>query len=90
MGGYPDLNRKLTVPHTAVLPIELHPPLLYIFKYIQQKISKLTKKKPYVGVIRTLISKYQKFMTYQLVYNISKFNYRLHYFVLCKTKLKQF
>jgi hypothetical protein len=22
-GGYPDLNRELTVPHTAVLPIEL-------------------------------------------------------------------
>ena len=25
-GGYPDLNRELTVPHTVVLPIELHPP----------------------------------------------------------------
>ena len=25
---------------------------------------------PYVGVIRTLNSKYQKFMTYRLVYNI--------------------
>ena len=47
MGGYPDLNRELTVPHTVVLPIELYPP----------KIC-------YVGVIRTPISKYQKFMTY--------------------------
>ena len=46
-GGYPDLNRELTVPHTVVLPIELYPP----------KIC-------YVGVIRTPISKYQKFMTY--------------------------
>ena len=25
-GGYPDLNWELTVPHTAALPIELHPP----------------------------------------------------------------
>ena len=25
-GGYPDLNKELTVPHTVVLPIELHPP----------------------------------------------------------------
>ena len=49
-GGYPDLNRKLTVPHTVVLPIELY--------------------LPYVGVIRTLNGKYQKFMTYRLVYNI--------------------
>ena len=27
-GGYPELNRELTVPHTVVLPIELYPPLL--------------------------------------------------------------
>ena len=26
MGGYPDLNRELTVPHTVALPIELYPP----------------------------------------------------------------
>ena len=26
MGGYPDLNWELTVPHTAALPIELYPP----------------------------------------------------------------
>ena len=26
-GGYPDLNRELTVPHTVALPIELYPPL---------------------------------------------------------------
>ena len=26
MGGYPELNRELTVPHTVVLPIELYPP----------------------------------------------------------------
>lgn len=26
MGGYPDLNRKPTVPHTVALPIELHSP----------------------------------------------------------------
>jgi hypothetical protein len=29
-GGYPDLNWELTVPHTAALPIELHPPFFYI------------------------------------------------------------
>ena len=45
LGGYPESNRELTVPHTVVLPIELYPPY-------------------YVGVIRTPISKYQKFMTY--------------------------
>ena len=62
MGVYPDLNRKLTVPHTVVLPIELYPPLVdktYFY---------------YVGVIRTLIGKYQKFMTYRLVYNILLFH----------------
>ena len=37
-GGYPDLNRELTVPHTVVLTIELYPPdfyvkLLFILKY---------------------------------------------------------
>jgi hypothetical protein len=25
-GGYPELNRELTVPHTVVLPIELYLP----------------------------------------------------------------
>ena len=30
MGGYPELNRELTVPHTVVLPIELYPPLFYV------------------------------------------------------------
>jgi hypothetical protein len=28
MGGYSDLNRELTVPHTVVLPIELYPPFV--------------------------------------------------------------
>lgn len=27
MGGYPDLNGELTVPHTVALPIELYPPI---------------------------------------------------------------
>ena len=31
-GGYPDLNRELTVPHTAALPFELHPPFYTNFK----------------------------------------------------------
>lgn len=31
-----------------------------------------SEKKDYVGVIRTLNCKYQKFMTYPLVYNILK------------------
>ena len=57
MGGYPDSNRELTVPHTVALPIELYPPSY--FKYTI-----------YVGVTRTLNGKYQKFMTYRLVYNI--------------------
>ncbi len=55
------MNRELTVPHTVVLPIELYPPL-YIHIYINS----------YVEVIRTPMSKYQKFMTYLLVYNIFK------------------
>ena len=28
-GGYPDLNRKLTVPNTVFLPIELYTPLCW-------------------------------------------------------------
>ena len=56
-GGYSDLNRELSVPQTVVLPFELYPP---IFLYC------------YVEVIRTPISKYQKFMTYLLVHNIFK------------------
>ena len=61
MGGYPDLNRKLAVPHTAALPIELHPPICW----------------NYVEVIRTLNNKYQKFMTCLLVYNIVKISSHL-------------
>ena len=30
LGGYSDLNRELTVPHTVVLPIELYLPFFYI------------------------------------------------------------
>lgn len=26
MGGYPDSNRELTVPHTVALPVELYLP----------------------------------------------------------------
>ena len=33
-GEYPDLNRKLTVPHTVVLPIELYSPLLVYLIYL--------------------------------------------------------
>jgi hypothetical protein len=33
MGGYPDLNRKHTVPHSVALPIELYPPTNYIYTY---------------------------------------------------------
>ena len=40
-GGYPELNRELTVPHTVVLPIELYPPLdsieFYILHYPRKK-----------------------------------------------------
>ena len=57
MGGYPDLNRELTVPHTVALPIELYPPKIIIILY-------------YSGMIRTFNCKYQKFMTYLLVYGI--------------------
>ena len=52
------------MPHTVVLPIELYPPLkdycLYVITYVE--------------VIRTPINKYQKFMTYRLVYNIFMIN----------------
>ena len=56
------MNRELTVPHTVVLPIELYPPLkdYYVITYVE--------------VIRTPINKYQKFMTYRLVYNIFMIN----------------
>jgi hypothetical protein len=27
------LNRELTVPHTVVLPIELHPPYIGLYRY---------------------------------------------------------
>jgi hypothetical protein len=27
LGGYPDSNRERTEPHTAILPIELYPPI---------------------------------------------------------------
>ena len=30
-GGYPELNRELTVPHTVVLPIELYLPFFFNF-----------------------------------------------------------
>jgi hypothetical protein len=59
------LNRELAVPHTVALPLN----------YIHLKSKKKIIKKKiffliYVGVIRTLIDKYQKFMTYLLVNNI--------------------
>ena len=63
-GEYPDLNRKHTVPHTVVLPIELYPPLYDI------NIIQIIFISYYVGAIRTLNIKYQKFMTYLLVHNI--------------------
>lgn len=42
-GGYSDLNRELTVPHTVVLPIELHPPLLIIILYTIYKVSRTVR-----------------------------------------------
>ena len=32
-GGHPDLNRKHTVPHTIVLPIELYPPFCLLVSF---------------------------------------------------------
>ena len=55
------------MPHTDALPIELYSP------YIHQMCIIINYKRVlinYVGVIRTLNNKYQKFMTYRLVYNI--------------------
>ena len=60
VGGYPDLNRGHTVPHTVVLPAELYLPLLLYF---------------YPEMIRTFNVKYQKFMTYLLVYEILLYIY---------------
>ena len=59
-GKYSGLNREPTVPHTVALPIELYYPNIII----------IYNKSIYVGAIRTLNSKYQKFMTYLLVDNI--------------------
>ena len=67
-GGYPDLNRELTVPHTVVLPFELYPPV-----YAIKNNTTILKQKiifSYPGMIRTFNTKYQKFMTYLLVYGI--------------------
>ena len=38
LGGYPELNREHTVPHTAVLPIELHPPKIKFNFYLYDTI----------------------------------------------------
>ena len=73
LGEYPESNRKLTVPHTVVLPIELYPPLFAVDFVC------------YSGMIRTFNSKYQKFMTYLLVYGI----FGLYEINLCISKIKQ-
>ena len=65
-GGYPDSNREQTVPHTVTLPLSYtHLNLIYFIIYLKKNFYVL-----YVGVVRTLNYKYQKFMTYLLVYNI--------------------
>ncbi len=66
MGGYPDSNRELTVPHTVALPLNYNH--LFCFKKQYNLFF-------YVGVIRTPNNKYQKFMTYLLVHNI--YTYKL-------------
>lgn len=40
MGGYPDLNWELTVPHTAALPIELYPPFFVSIYFFSSSIFK--------------------------------------------------
>lgn len=70
MGGYPGLNRELTVPHTVALPIELYPPIFISKIKLLNKILWSKKELNYVGVARTLNTKYQKFMTYPFVYDI--------------------
>ena len=54
------MNREHIVPHTIALPIELYPPKLFNILNIYI----------YLGMIRTFNIKYQKFMTYLLVYGI--------------------
>ena len=46
-GGYPDLNWELTVPHTAALPIELHPPF-FLHNYFLITVTSETIAKRYV------------------------------------------
>ena len=68
------------MPHTAVLPLnythlkakrEIRILILNSWNYCST--IKLHWLNNYVGATRTPISKYQKFMTYRLVYNISLF-----------------
>lgn len=40
-GGYPDLNREPTVPHTVALPIELHPPFFFFTIYLITRVKAL-------------------------------------------------
>lgn len=58
----------VTHTHTARL-IKLAK--LWLQKKVNLRIHFIKKDSDYVGVIRTLNPKYQKFMTYPLVYNIS-------------------
>lgn len=84
-GEYPDLNREQAVPHTVTLPLSYTHlkfklflnKLNYNYRKKKKELRKLifffiyTLYILYVGVVRTLNRKYQKFMTYQLVHNIS-------------------
>ena len=65
------------MPHTDVLPLN----------YSHRKIINIIQKMYiYVGVIRTLNGKYQKFMTYLLVHNIYKYIFNYLYNKLCKVR----
>jgi hypothetical protein len=68
MGWSPGSNREQSDPHSGALPIELHHPdqknkkynLMNIYYFLENRYNY------YVGVTRTLNSKYQKFMTYPI------------------------
>ena len=69
MGKHSDLNRELTVPHTVVLPIELHFPYVYIVVYKTYNIDIYV----YILILYNLNKVKKKKDKFK--YRITRFNY---------------
>ena len=55
MGGYPDSNRELTVPHTVVLPIELYLPYYYHYLNLEPVFFFIITKHAFLFYIDALV-----------------------------------